>query len=256
MPERRAQPNEPQLRVFPTAYDLAQVAGQLVAEQAAANPESLMCFAAGGTPSETYAAMARHASAHPETFRHIRLVQLDEWCGLPAGHPGTCRRQIHTHILLPLGIAPERFCAFRSDHPLDQECERVRRWLDRNGPIDLCVLGLGINGHLGFNEPGDFLVPRPHIAQLSEQTLSHPMVADIRDRSSLRGITLGIADLLQSQRILLLVSGIHKRPGMQRLYEGKIDPRFPASMLWLHPNVTILCTTDAAGDLSDSAESP
>ena len=126
------------------------------------------------------------------------------------------------------------------------KCARIADWLDQNGPIDISVLGLGINGHLGFTEPAEYLQPFAHVAQLSQASLAHAMLAKSNVRPTY-GLTLGMADLIQSRRILLLVSGPTKRDPLQRLLSGRISTEFPASMLQLHPNVLLICDRAAAG---------
>src|SRR6185436_10169248 len=120
---------------------------------------------------------------------------------------------------------------FQSD-PADPaaECQQIAIWLAENGPIDLCVLGLGLNGHLAMNEPADALQPFVHMAELSPMTLQHPMLANSRRRPRF-GLTLGMADLFQSKKVLLLVSGSAKRKQMTQLLAQRITTQFPASFL-------------------------
>src|SRR5262249_14805083 len=160
--------------------------------------------------------------------------------GLPINDPATCERQIRTTLIEPLRLS-DRYVGFASQ-PTDPpaECARIRAWLARHGPIDVCILGLGRNGHLGFNEPNDSLEPRAHVAVLADSSLSHAML----QRGSQRphyGLTLGVADLLQSRRVLLVVNGALKREPLSRLLNGKINTLFPASLLQLHPDVTLYC---------------
>ena len=102
------------------------------------------------------------------------------------------------------------------------------------------MLGLGVNGHLGFNEPGPHLHPYAHVARLSADSLRHAMLDQARTRPT-HGLTLGMADLLQARQVLLLVSGAAKSGPLRKLLAGEITTDFPASLLWLHPNVTLLC---------------
>jgi galactosamine-6-phosphate isomerase len=170
-------------------------------------------------------------------------MKLDEWGGLPPGDPATCDVQLRTTLVSPLNLA-ERYVAFESNPPdPDAECVRIANWLDKNGPIDIAVLGLGINGHLGFTEPAEYLQPFAHVAELSQASLSHAMLAKAAVRPTY-GLTLGMADLIQSRRILLLVTGPKKREPLQKLLSGRITTEFPASMLQLHTDVHLLC--DAA----------
>ena len=121
-----------------------------------------------------------------------------------------------------------------------EEALRIGSWLRRNGPIDVCVLGLGVNGHLAFNEPAAFLQPGAHVAKLAKESLGHSMLNQSRGKPSC-GLTLGIGDLLQSRKILLLVSGPSKFEPLRRFRERQVSSEFPASFLWLHSNVQLMC---------------
>ncbi len=124
----------------------------------------------------------------------------------------------------------------------------MRRVVAAEGPIDLCVLGLGVNGHLALNEPAASLLPTAHVARLSQASLRHPMLAN-SPKLPAYGLTLGMADILVSRDILLLVSGVNKREPLKRLLRREITTEFPASFLWLHPNWTLLCDQNAAEGL-------
>jgi galactosamine-6-phosphate isomerase len=192
----------------------------------------------------TYELLAQEGAKEATLFKHCRIIKLDEWGGLPPGNPATCDVQLRTIFVSPLNLA-ERYVAFESNPPNpDAECARVADWLDQNGPIDISVLGLGINGHLGFTEPAEYLQPFAHVAQLSQASLSHAMLAQSNIRPTY-GLTLGMADLIQSRHILLLVTGPTKRGPLHRLLTGGITTDFPASMLHLHARVTILCDATA-----------
>ena len=229
--------------VLPDYETLSQHAADLVVAELAPKPTSLLCLAAGSTPMRTYELLALEGAKEPTLFKHCRIIKLDEWGGLPPGNPATCDLQLRTTLVSPLNLT-ERYVAFESN-PLDPdaECARIADWLDQNGPIDISVLGLGINGHLGFTEPAEYLQPFAHVAQLSQASLAHAMLAKSDVRPTY-GLTLGMADLIQSRRILLLVSGPTKRDPLQRLLSGRISTEFPASMLQVHPNVLLIC--DAA----------
>lgn len=206
----------------------------------------LLCAATGGTPTRAYDLAAEEWKARPAITSRLRVLKLDEWGGLPQEDPGTCECYLRRHVLEPLRIGPERYAGFRCNPPdPDAECERVASHLDEQGPIDLCVLGLGVNGHLGFNEPADVLHPHAHVAKLSAASLAHPMVRE-NPGAVKYGMTLGMGDILCSRVILLLVSGPHKRGALRRLLSGEITTQFPASLLWLHPSVTCICDADAA----------
>ena len=212
-------------------------------------PDLLLCAATGNSPTRTYELFARSWQGHPRDVARLRVMKLDEWGGLTPDDPGTCEAYLRKYLLEPLGVTADRYTGFRPDAPDPAaECERVAAALDEKGPIDVCVLGLGVNGHLGFNEPGPSLQPHPHVATLSEASLDHPMVRHARESVKF-GMTLGMGDILHARSVLLLVDGPHKRQALRRLMTGPVATDFPASMLWLHGDVTCVCDADAAEDL-------
>jgi galactosamine-6-phosphate isomerase len=224
-------------------------AAQRIVRALSFKPDLLLCPASGFTPLRTYQLLAEHATHHADDFRSLRLVQLDEWGGLARDDPGSCERQIRTSVMNPLGIPDERFFGFASNAANPQaECERIQRRLASEGPIDLCVLGLGMNGHIAMNEPSSFLQAQAHIASLAESTLHHPMLADTSSKPVF-GLTLGMTEILTSREILLLVSGAAKREPLRKLLGREITTHFPASLLWLHSNWTLLCDRESAEGL-------
>jgi galactosamine-6-phosphate isomerase len=212
-------------------------------------PDLLLCVASGATPTRAYDLFAAERRANPESVRRLRVLRLDEWGGLAPDDPGSSEAQIHRQLARPLSLPPERYFAFRGDAPdPEAECARIRRVMDEQGPIGLSVLGLGLNGHLGFNEPADALTPHAHVAELSRTSREHSMLADARAVPGY-GLTLGMADLMRSRRVLLVVSGAHKREVLGRLLGGGLTTALPASFLRMHPDTLCLCDREAAGDL-------
>lgn len=220
-------------------------AEQIIVADLKRRPGLILCASAGSTPTRTYELLAARAARQPRLFAKMRVLQIDEWGGLPRGHLGSCAHDLRVKLLQPLGIGPERTIGFRSDasNPA-AECARISQWLAEHGPIDICILGLGLNGHVAMNEPGGSAVPRTHVARLSRSSLRHPMLRQLRHKPGY-GLTVGMGDILCSRRILLLVNGRHKREAVERLLRPQVTPRFPASFLWLHPRATILCDREA-----------
>ena len=223
-------------------------AAETLAQAVRQQPDLLLCAASGRTPTRTYELLARRRGDEAEVFQQLRVIKLDEWEGLAMDDPGSCELQLRRLLLDPLEVAPQRYTGFRGDAIAPEaECAHIAHVLEEQGPIDLCVLGLGVNGHLGFNEPGPELQPGPHVVPLSHASLDHPMVR--RARAHVRhGLTLGMGDILRARRVLLLASGAHKREPMQRLRERRVSTLFPASFLWLHADVLCLCDREAAAD--------
>ncbi len=237
--------------VFPDYELLSEYAASAVADCIEANPGAMICVASGSTPRLTYERLPRIIDERNTEVGTMRLLKLDEWLDLPRGSAGTCEAQLTTQLVDPLGLRSEQYIAFESDPPdAQEECDRVQMEVRRHGPIDLAVLGLGRNGHLGFNEPAPALIPGCHVALLSPESQEHPMVRGAGAPPS-RGITLGIADILRARRILLLANGTEKREQVRRMVDGAVDPTFPASFLALHHAVEC-CIDEEAAALLDT----
>lgn len=215
-----------------------------------AKPDLLLCAAGGGSPARTYQLLAEHHQHKPAAFARLRILKLDEWGGLRMDDPGSCETQLRTTLIAPLGLTGDRCFGFNNEAAEPEaECERIRKRLAVEGPIDLCLLGLGVNGHIAMNEPAASLQPFAHVAQLTEHSLRHPMLANSKTKPT-HGLTLGLAEILISHEILLLVSGASKRAPLQRLLQRDLTTEFPASLLWLHANCTVLCDREAAVGLN------
>jgi len=204
--------------------------------------DALLCAATGNSPEGTYALLSERYKKEPDLFSFLRVIKLDEWGGTPMDNPGTCESFLQKHLIEPLEINNKRYISFQSD-PKDpyEECTRIEDELKKNGPIDICILGLGMNGHLALNEPGNFLESNIHVAKLSEITLTHSMVHQMGTLPSY-GLTLGMKDILQSSLILLLISGVKKKNITAEFLKKNITTELPASFLWLHP--TVFCLVD------------
>lgn len=238
------------IRVCDYHESISRQAAERAADALAGKPDLLVCAAGGSTPLRTYQLLAEHCARKPDAFRSMRVVKLDEWGGIAMDDPGSCENQLRRYLLSPLGLSDDRYFGFKSN-PANPaaECERIQRRLASEGPIDLCVLGLGMNGHIAMNEPASCLQPGAHVAHLAESSLRHPMLANSK-KSPTYGLTLGMAEILASREILLLVSGASKRQPLRKLVQREITTEFPASFLWLHPNWTLLCDREAAEGLN------
>ncbi|HLN71963.1 MAG: galactosamine-6-phosphate isomerase [Methylococcaceae bacterium] len=223
---------------------LSLKASEVVLNELEKKRDLLLCTATGNSPTGTYRLLGEKFKLHPELFDQLHVVKLDEWGGIPHMHPGTCESYLQGHLIRPLEINQSRYTGFKSDaeNPA-MECQAIQDYLNRKGPIDLCILGLGINGHLAFNEPSDDLQAHCHIARLTSASMKHSMASEMQVKPTY-GLTLGIADILQSKKILMLITGNEKRKIVDKFLSEKITTLLPASFLWLHPNVVCLIEKD------------
>jgi galactosamine-6-phosphate isomerase len=214
-------------------YDqMSQWACDVVGAVLSAKPDANLCLATGGSPEGLYAEMVRR-----KLGTDMRVTKLDEWHGLPDEHTATSEYFLRTRVLGPLAIPEERYLAFdgMAEDP-EAECRRIAQLLR---PVDLAILGIGRNGHLGLNEPADELIPGPHVAELTLQTRSHGMLATSGSEVT-HGLTMGIGNIMRAERVLLLITGPGKGQALAELKRGVVTTRLPASILHLHPRVDVI----------------
>jgi len=234
-----------QLRIFDSMNDLSDFASDLIISAITVKDNLLLCTATGNSTTETYKKLVNKKDRF--SCENLRIIKLDEWGGVPAEHPMTCETYLQEKLLRPLQVKPANYFALNSNAPdPEQECSRIEHILKSQGPVDLCILGIGLNGHVAFNEPADFLIPHCHKASLSPSSLNHPMVRETGVVPKY-GLTLGMANILHASKIMLLISGKSKASITAALMQKKIDTHLPASFLWLHPDVLCLCDKDAMG---------
>jgi galactosamine-6-phosphate isomerase len=234
-------------RIFEDHEQLSRFAAQSVVRRLRTRPDALICLAAGATPMRAYEFLSEHYQREPRLFDQLRIIKLDEWGGLPTLDPASCEAHLR-HVLIDNLSLKDRYLGFQSDaNDSEIECRRVAKWLQEQGPIDTCVLGLGLNGHVGFNEPATELQLHSHVARLSTESLKHAMIEQSQQAPTY-GLTLGIGDLMHSRRVILLVSGPQKQTALKRLMSNRVSANFPASFLALHRNFHIYCDKAALGN--------
>ena len=219
-------------------YDqMSQSAHDSILNDLRSNPKQLLCLATGNSPTGLYKNLSSTFKNHPQYFKDFNIIKLDEWGGMDFNNPGSCEFYLREHILKPLDVTDNRFISFKgnTDTP-EKECERIQKEIAEKGPIDICVLGIGVNGHIGFNEPAETLSAHCHVGQLALTSMQHQMVDKINVKPSY-GLTLGMADILQSKKIILLITGSNKQNITEQLLTKNITTQIPASLLWLHSNV-------------------
>jgi putative deaminase/isomerase len=220
--------------------EMSSLAASLVLNEIEQRPELLLCAATGSSPEGLYRELALKAESDRKFFEQLRILKLDEWGGIPEMHPVSCEYFLQNKLLKPLNISPDRYISFLSD-PDDpkEECRRISNLLERKGPVDICILGLGANGHLALNEPALQLQAKAHVASLSEISLQHDMIASMETKPGY-GLTLGMEEVLASRKIIMLVTGREKKAIAEKFFEGRVSSKLPASYLWQHSHVECL----------------
>lgn len=218
---------------------LNQKGSALIIEKLKEQAQLKLCAATGNSPTGVYRRLIGHAKTEPQLYTELQIIKLDEWVGLDKADSGSCEKYLQEYLIKPLAISEDRFLSF-NPNPTNpaEECIRVQTEFNKISPIDICVLGLGKNGHIGFNEPGKF-ERHCHVRQLEAESMAHGMIATSAFKPSL-GMTLGVKDILSAKKIIMIVSGAGKEKATDDLLSGVISTDCPASILWKHPDVTCL----------------
>ncbi|GAB3220829.1 6-phosphogluconolactonase [Algoriphagus aestuariicola] len=225
---------------YPDFETMSRQGFELVKDEIEAKPDLLFCVASGGSPSGLYAEMVKHRKSNPDFCSSLRVVKLDEWGGLEPGSTFTSEHDVQTKFVQPLEIASERYTTidpFTKD-PIG-DCSRMKEFLEMSGPVDICILGIGVNSHIALNEPCATLTPSFHVCDLAESTLNNGMIKSLKQPPTF-GMTMGVGEILSSRKILLFISGSGKKEAFDQLLKAEVSTQFPASLLWLHPNVDVL----------------
>ncbi|WP_338223186.1 6-phosphogluconolactonase [Algoriphagus confluentis] len=219
---------------------MSQKGFELVKKEIDQKPNLLFCVASGGSPSGLYAEMVAERAINPGFCKELRVIKLDEWGGLEEGSTFTSELDVQTKFVQPMGIAPDRYWTV-NPFTLDPhgDCEQMENVLQNEGPLDICILGIGVNGHIALNEPGDQLTPHFHVCRLAESTLNNGMIKTLKQPPTF-GMTMGLGNILQSKKIILFISGSGKKEAFEHLKVPEISTQFPASFLWMHGNVEVL----------------
>jgi 6-phosphogluconolactonase/glucosamine-6-phosphate isomerase/deaminase len=220
------------MTMFNTPEELAERSAQLMVNAIAKKPDALCCFAAGFTQNQTYARFAALTKQQRVPVDRLRVIGLDEWVSLNGSDAGSCRAYIDEHIIRPVGLRQDQLLMFFDGKmDLDEQCARADKLLDEHGPIDLLVLGIGMNGHLGFNEPGTDPSARSHAPVLTDSSVRAGRKYFPQEHELRQGLTLGLCDLFQARTILVQAIGAHKAPIVRKIKAGVPDPSCPATLL-------------------------
>lgn len=222
------------------------VAGEL-ASRLAARPSLRICLPTGDTPSPVFAALLAAEARGEVSFGAATIVMLDEWVGLPPGDPARCDVRLRAELVERLRVGPAAFVAIDVDGP-DPEAAAARHDEAARG-LDLAVLGLGMNGHVGFNEPGSRPDDPTRLVRLAVSSRDAATARYGATRVPTAGITVGLARLLEAGECWLLVTGERKAPVLRRALEQPEGPDCPASYLRRHPRLTVFADEAAAAGM-------
>jgi 6-phosphogluconolactonase/glucosamine-6-phosphate isomerase/deaminase len=236
-----------ELDVAPTPEAMAERAASAIEAAIRRSPQGLFCLAAGDTPRLTYERLVYRLRQTRFDISGLRFVALDEWQGLGAHTPGGCQRFLRETVIGPLGVSDANVCFFDALGDPETSCRHVADRLRSWGPMTMAVLGIGRNGHLGFNEPGtsaDSAV-RPVVLEGITRDVGAKYFPD--GQAPGLGLTLGLGDLLAAEEVLVLATGESKRDIVRRALDPESFPDVPAAVLHRHPHAVLLADEAASG---------
>jgi glucosamine-6-phosphate deaminase len=243
------------LSVCATAADAAAAAASVVAAQLQAKPDAVLGLPTGRTSLGIYDELARLHSEGRASFSRAHTFNLDEFIGLGSMDRRSYCAFMEMHLFRRVDIAPEHVHFLNGEvTDVDAECVRYERLIDELGGIDLQLLGVGANGHIGFNEPGRSLRARTHRAELKRATRRANLAlfgGRLRDVPH-HALSMGMATILEATSIVLVATGKTKARAVQSLFTGRITTARPVSFLQLHPDVHVIVDRAAAASLPQS----
>jgi len=225
------------------SYDaMSKLAAKIVAEQIINKPKIVLGFATGSTPLGMYRELVKIYKKSKLDFSKVITFNLDEYLGLSPEHPQSYHYYMYENFFNHVNIEEKNIHIPKGDtkNPV-QECRNYEREIEKIGGIDLQVLGIGVNGHVGFNEPNINLEARTHVIQLSNETIrANSRFFKNLDEVPRKAITMGMATIMKSKKIILMAWGVEKKKPILKVISGHIATDVPASLLQVHNDVILV----------------
>jgi glucosamine-6-phosphate deaminase len=228
---------------------LASTLATRLIEAISLNPRLVLGLPTGRTPMALYREIRSRSHRGHVDWSQVRTFNLDEFAGLGAGDAGSYRSYMQGELFDHVRMTPEHIGMLDGRAPnLAAECARYERAIEMAGGIDIQVLGIGANGHIGFNEPGDTLEAETHVVELREETRASNagLFGGDPSRVPAHALSMGMATILHAREIVLVATGAEKAGVVAGMVDGPITTRLPASFLQVHPQVTVLLDAGAA----------
>lgn len=228
--------------------DMSQKAAQQIMSQVTFKEDSILGLATGSSPLGTYKKLIEFYQAGLIDFSKATSFNLDEYLGVPPDNPQSYRFFMEDNLLNHINIPKERtFVPNGMATDVQKECDSYEEQIKSYGGVDLQLLGIGHNGHVGFNEPSTYFTPPTHQITLKEETIrANARFFNSIEEVPTQAVTMGIQTIMSARKVLLVASGKEKAGTIQKTLQGKIDPQVPASILQLHPDCTFILDPEAA----------
>lgn len=243
----------PGTEIYPTEAAMSRRCAELIRDCLKQKPDALLCLPAGKTAVGTYQELERMVVNGELDISRARFVSLDEWVGLSEeAIEEDCTHFMTRYLYGPLNIAPDHMTLFDPcAEDLEAECRRIDQVIFDNGGVDFMMLGLGMNGHLGLNEPGADFHNYSHVMGLSDVTKSVGQKYFSQQTTLSGGITVGIRHMFEAKQVVLQICGKHKQEIVHRLYTTGVSTDLPGSVFQVLPTGSVILDADAAALIRD-----
>lgn len=225
---------------------LSRDAANIISAQVIMKPNSVLGLATGSSPIGTYRQLIKWHNKGDVDFSETISVNLDEYVGLDGTSDQSYRYFMNHNFFDHININKENtFVPNGRAGDLEQECAAYDARIKRFGGIDLQLLGIGLDGHIGFNEPDDFFIKNTHVVDLHESTIkANARFFETEADVPRQAVTMGLGTIMQAKKILLIANGTNKEEILKQAFYGPITPRIPASILQLHPDITVIYSSN------------
>ena len=240
-------------RIICDNYDeMSKLAADMYVQQLKDKPDSVLGLATGTTPIGLYNELIRRHKADEIDFSKAQSFNLDEYYPIAKSHHQSYDHFMRKQLFDSINLAGYQLPNGEATDPA-AECARYDAEIEAAGGIDLMLLGVGQNGHIGFNEPAVSYPVGTYLVELTESSITaNSRLFAEGEAQPTRALTMGVGSIFGSRKIILLISGVSKAPIVKKLFEGKIHTDIPACFLLLHPDVTVIMDRDAAGELENN----
>ena len=222
--------------------ELSKIASNIIASQVILKPNSVLGLATGSSPLGIYSRLIKLYESGNVDFSKVTTVNLDEYMGLTSDNEQSYRYFMNQNLFEKINIdlrntyVPNGLCK-----DVKEECELYDKRIQELGGIDIQLLGIGLDGHIGFNEPDNVFVGDTHLVELTESTIdANSRFFNDREEVPKRALTMGMKSIMQARKIIIVANGEQKKEILEKAIFGEITPLIPASILQLHPDVTVI----------------
>lgn len=241
-----------QVVIVDSPAEVGRVAAAKIGQVIRRRPDAVLGLATGSSPLAIYAELSRRVHDEGLDCSAVQAFALDEYVGLPAAHPQSYRSVIRREVLEPLGLTPSRVhVPDGTAADVAAACAAYERQIEEIGPVDIQILGIGSNGHIGFNEPTSSFASRTRIKTLAPKTRAdNARFFDSADQVPTHCLTQGLATILDAKQLVLVAQGEKKADAVAKMVEGPVSSMCPGSALQLHADATVVIDEAAAGRLT------